>query len=68
LAGQIDFQALRNIPIAFAPYGRREGSFHNHNSFTLALACSPQILCRFFAPLIPVQHVHNPDLLKLGRR
>jgi hypothetical protein len=28
LTGDIDFQALRNVPISFAPDGRGEGSLH----------------------------------------
>lgn len=30
LAGDIELQALRDVPVAFAPYGSGERSFHNH--------------------------------------
>src|ERR1700683_5203480 len=30
LAGDIDFQALRNIPVSFAPHGSRERPLHDH--------------------------------------
>src|SRR5437879_5122196 len=30
LAGDLDFQALRNIPVSLAPDGRSERSFHDH--------------------------------------
>jgi hypothetical protein len=32
LAGNIDFQALRNIPVSFAPHSGRERPLHDHNS------------------------------------
>jgi len=36
LAGNVEFQALRDVPIAFPPNGRSKGSLHDFYSFTRA--------------------------------